>query len=77
MFKWELGANWGLYCKVGSGQQVKVWFWGCWFAGFLGSWHNFASVEKPVGPLAQLAEQLTFNQLVGGSSPPWLMRVCE
>ena len=28
--------------------------------------------EKIVGPVAQLAEQLTLNQLVPGSSPGWV-----
>ena len=31
-----------------------------------------AAILSEVGPLAQLAEQLTLNQLVGGSSPPRL-----
>lgn len=31
----------------------------------------FVIIPFAYGPLAQLAEQLTFNQLVEGSSPPW------
>ncbi len=29
------------------------------------------------GPLAQLVEHLTFNQVVGGSIPPWLTKFGE
>jgi hypothetical protein len=28
--------------------------------------------DKHIGPLAQSVEQLTLNQLVEGSSPPWV-----
>jgi hypothetical protein len=32
--------------------------------------YNYQCCERE--PLAQLVEHLTFNQGVGGSSPPWL-----
>ena len=35
-------------------------------------WFNFYFIR---GPLAQLVEQLTLNQRVGGSSPPRLTRI--
>jgi hypothetical protein len=36
------------------------------------AWVRFPSPAPFHEPLAQLAEHLTFNQGVGGSSPPWL-----
>ena len=38
-----------------------------------------SNLPSPVlyGPLAQVVEHLTFNQVVRGSSPRWLMRIAE
>ena len=48
---------------VSSGKQTVV------------DTHTYSRYNNSSGPLAQLAEQLTLNQPVGGSSPPRLTRI--
>ncbi len=54
---------------LGRGQVVRHWVLVPGFRRFE-SCRPSQIIEK--GPLAQLVEHLTFNQGVGGSTPPWL-----